>query len=402
MIPSPRSIGHALADLAKPRVLRGQRYLDEWRALAVAGVPPHELRHALDRDVHQTAAMDALKSWDGRGCLALIGALESGKSHAAALWLLAGVRLGRQCVWVSSSMLLSWTDVEIAMTRATSADRFVFDDGGVGTITQTPAFAEKLEAVLHARHSKGKPTIITSNSNQAHFEEIVGPRVLSRMKAAGEIVEIAEELDLRAAESEGIAEETGHGDRWRRARRIVDVFGVTLDDRFDEETNRVERRTRVGDGLDSRNLDARQLEQLAAEYLIPWAEVLAKAEEDERALDKEAAGLMRAVEGMQSGAGARAGTLAKIIKRADNDVRLAKLEQRAVAITPVAVGPVPPPFEGKPGEVALRRLGYRVKPLGDGFRTHWWDGAKLVPKSDKLPSERDAWDFAAGLQGMGW
>lgn len=312
MIPSPRSIGHAIADKMKSAVLASSRYLVDWRSMAVAGVPPLELRHAMDRKVIQTEPMDALKAWDGEGCLALVGALESGKSHAAALWMLDGVRRTRSCVWVSSSMLLSWTDVEVAMKRALNASRFVLDDCGVGTISRTPDFQGKIEAVLHARHSASRPTIITSNANQLGFEELVGPRILSRMKTAGEIVDIEHGLELRKREpSQASARcpckggpECGHGDHWRRARWLVHTIGLRIEDRFDgdtydEETGEVTKgsgkviqRDRVGDALDLElaGMDAddgrKRVEWLASELGLDFAQLEASAAESDATLDK--------------------------------------------------------------------------------------------------------------------
>jgi hypothetical protein len=395
MNPDPRSIAHALSEAVAPRVVAADRYQADWRRMAVAGVPPRELRHALDRKLVDTQPLRELRAWDGEGLLALVGVLESGKSHAAALWLLDGVRRQRRCAWVSSSALLSWTDVEVSLGRGQRAERFVFDDVGVGTISQTDDFAAKIEAVLHARHSAGLPTIITSNANQAHFEQTIGPRVMSRLKTGGKIADIVEALDLRGAESDlpsrtcpcGGAPECGHGSRWRRAHRLIKIFGLEIDDRYDEKTGRVVKVDRVGDALDSslaRRADPlRFLRELADELRVPW-----RHGDPTPPNNPPAPGLLERAAAHSVAMEELSAQFAEVRNNLHSTVR------RGIAPTRLSVP------EGMPeaDAAALVAFGLGVRQVSDGYVVT--QNKRFA--SSSLPTKQDALDFARDLARAGW
>jgi hypothetical protein len=63
----------------------------------------------------------------------------------------------------------------------------------------TPAFIAEMEALIHARHSWGKRTIITTNVTPSSLEELYGPRFWSRLSASLQIVVTSSTTDLRQA-----------------------------------------------------------------------------------------------------------------------------------------------------------------------------------------------------------
>ena len=96
----------AIVDLRRELIVGAWHRIAAQRSLELACVPAHDIRHALDRRVDQSAqAMIQIDGWDrARGTILVIcGTVGSGKSFAATRWLYRRQRRGQAGRWLACS-----------------------------------------------------------------------------------------------------------------------------------------------------------------------------------------------------------------------------------------------------------------------------------------------------------
>jgi hypothetical protein len=229
----PRIIALAIADLATERVRAAWRYLEAWQQLAAAGVGALELRLALETPETLTEPLAKLREWNERGLLVMHGVPGTGKSHAAILWLLATLdqnwryptMRGRSLCWLPAT---TWPHAdrkkqEAWLQRGEDADCMVLDDEGAGTSEVAWSVAPMVGMIMN-RISAGKRTVMLTNANGANTLDWLGPRLVSRIRTGGRIVEIKSRKDLRVADDVDL-DESDHSPTWRINAEIVETIG---------------------------------------------------------------------------------------------------------------------------------------------------------------------------------
>ena len=390
-----RDFAHALADMSRERVIAAQVYMLEHQDLEQMGVPIEIARHALDRRALGTEPRLAIRAWDGKGLLALHGARDNGKTHAAALWALERRRAGRRTVWVSCAGLLSFEALDAAFGRTMRAAAVVLDDVGPG-LGGTDGFRTKLAAWIQERgHS---PTVLTSNANTAQLQTYLGERVISRLRQAGKLASFPREAGLREADPEPLDPDTGRGQRWLKARWMTWRFGCEPDDRLDD--GRVVHGYRVGDALASAWLPLEQLHALAMRIGLDVETVERRAAEMAEESDRVSSLLAT---WQPPTMGAQSTTMDEIIELADADVRQAKqrakLRGASRGIAPCQLLDAPGWATGEDGRSKLVAFGFSVAQSLEG----WVVKRRLAPKakpivmSPVIATQPAAWAFAAQL-----
>jgi hypothetical protein len=371
----------------RPRVIAAQAYVDEHRDLEQLGMPIEIARHALDRKTIETEPIAAIRGWDGKGLLGLHHARDNGKTHAAALWVRRRRRQGKRTAWLSCPGILGWDDLDAALRRTVRAPAVVLDDVGPG-LGGTAGFQSKLAAWAQERGHL--PTILTSNANTAQLEQYLGPRLMSRMRQAGQLVSFEAEAGLRQSDPEQL-DEDGRGVRWGQASWLLWRLGCEPDDHV--EAGRVVRGHRVGDKLETARLPLEELDALAMRWGLSIEAVDARHGEIEAQLD----GARELMTGWTPPTMERqSSTMDRIKRLADEDIRAAKTPR----------GSPPAPELGKPAawasKSALRDLGFEVTRKRPGTKAKsstyrvLYKGA-IVHAG--IADEAEGWRIAAGVLG---
>lgn len=168
------------------------------RLFSDAGLTPREIREGRSR----LAACDATRAVERHeaGCLLLLGDPGTGKSVASARWLMTeGLALSRwfgiggvdRFVWKYKGGRLLWRTAKSLsrvqqydsddMERLLLPDRLVIDDIGMEYLDAKGFLVSLIDEIVHERHRRELPTVMTANLSPAEFVGRYGQRVLDRM-----------------------------------------------------------------------------------------------------------------------------------------------------------------------------------------------------------------------------
>jgi hypothetical protein len=271
----PRIIAMAIADMAADQVREAHALLEAWAALTKAGVPVHDLRHALDVERVNTEASGAVGTWAGdgeRGLLVIRGPVDCGKTFAAVRWAIDRNRRGMSTRWYQASQWPNAFDEMDRLARELErVDALVIDDLGDGSAS--PEMRKKLQGVLGVRIAADKPTVIVSNSTEAELRSWLGDRLVSRQKIGGGFIDIATTLGMRKRESVPF-DKAGRSPRWYTAKRTVDIFGAEWRERFVDDGAPELRWLEVGHVLEQVCRDPRRAVDGLAQVSRAWWIVL--------------------------------------------------------------------------------------------------------------------------------
>lgn len=168
------------------------------KLLTEAGLTAREVRESRAT----LAPCDATRATDGHtaGCLLLMGDPGTGKSIGAARWLLTEGLLPRNWhgfggvdgfSWKYRGGRLLWRTAkslsrvkqydEAEMERLFGPARLVIDDIGMEYLDAKGFLVSLIDEVIHERHRRELPTVMTANLSPAEFIERYGGRVLDRI-----------------------------------------------------------------------------------------------------------------------------------------------------------------------------------------------------------------------------
>jgi len=405
--PNPRHLAYAISDHAAPRVREAWRYLDSWSSLRASGVPALQLRHVLDLEARETEARRVVDEWEhlgARGLLALVGAQDCGKSDAATRWALRRHRAGLSTMWIHA---VTWgrlgfgssgepNEIAALLRKAETADALVIDDVGAGD-TQGELFRKKMRGLILEREQR--PTVITGNLNESHLYEWVGERIESRLHETGRIKHIGRSLQLR--KDDGNDDKHGRPPAWFAARKMVDYFGCERVDRaivrtvepedgpaYEEPTGEYEDGLDVGGkladmvkGMDPEAAIAK-LRKTSDKMGANWGEITAAAKRLGRAEELSQAGLLKSAAAMLDG----------LVVTPPPPKPKPELKKSDGMPAPLPLGKPALWAEGDGARYRMRAAGFQVKRVRHLFKVLFGENV-LHPG---LPSELQAWEFAAG------
>lgn len=168
------------------------------KMLIAAGLAPREIRESSGR----LAPCDATRATEthAAGCLLLLGDPGTGKSAAAARWLMGeGLALrnwqgsgegddfawayrGGALLWKTARSLARVKQYEEAEAEALfKPARLVIDDIGMEYLDAKGFLVSLIDEIIHERHRRELPTVMTANLSPADFVERYGRRVLDRI-----------------------------------------------------------------------------------------------------------------------------------------------------------------------------------------------------------------------------
>lgn len=168
------------------------------KLLSIAGLTARETREGRSR----LAVCDATRAVDGHrdGCLLLLGEPGTGKSVAAARWVLTaglsmrpwwGIDGADGFVWSYRGPRLLWRTAKSLsrvkqydkdeMETLLCPDRLVIDDIGMEYLDTKGFLASLIDEIVHERHRRELPTVMTANLSPADFMERYGKRVVDRI-----------------------------------------------------------------------------------------------------------------------------------------------------------------------------------------------------------------------------
>lgn len=189
------------------------------RVAIESGLVAREAREACGPLV-VTAALTAAMAHD-TGCLLLLGDPGTGKSLAAARWLLApSCSLARwQCVITSKAGgrwefcgygrgAARWRTAK-SLSRVQQYDqdaidalinpgRLVIDDLGTEYLDKGGFLLSLIDEIISERHRRDLPTVMTTNNTAGEFAQRYGGRVVDRIRGSGSIV-ICDGKSMRGA-----------------------------------------------------------------------------------------------------------------------------------------------------------------------------------------------------------
>ncbi len=193
------------------------------RVAIESGLVAREAREACGSLV-VTPALTAALAHDA-GCLLLLGDPGTGKSLAAARWLLApSCSLTRwQCVITSKAGgrwefggygrgAARWRTAK-SLSRVQQYDqgaiddlitpsRLVLDDLGTEYLDKGGFLLSLIDEIISERHRRDLPTVLTTNNTAAEFAQRYGGRVVDRIRGSGAIV-VCDGKSLRGARIRG-------------------------------------------------------------------------------------------------------------------------------------------------------------------------------------------------------
>jgi len=168
------------------------------KLLTDAGLTAREIRESRAR----LAPCDSTRAVDGHvaGCLLLLGKPGTGKSVAAARWLLGEALAMRNWfgfdgpegfIWKYKGGKVLWRTAkslsrvkqydEAEMERLFGPARLVVDDIGMEYLDAKGFLVSLIDEIVHERHRRELPTVMTANMSPADFVERYGQRVLDRI-----------------------------------------------------------------------------------------------------------------------------------------------------------------------------------------------------------------------------
>lgn len=163
--------------------------------VARRGVPERHLRSVYDREPEECQALAAVRSWllERTQWLILSGAPGLCKSGSAA-WALTQRTSGGYYLRAADLPQLAVAEEEDR--RATwrwvqRADLLVLDDLGTAHQGASGWSASALELLLTARYDSCERTLITTNLDAAAFADLVGPRIIDRMRESARFVRLS-------------------------------------------------------------------------------------------------------------------------------------------------------------------------------------------------------------------
>jgi DNA replication protein DnaC len=160
-------------------------------------LPERPLRLILAGAATKSQAVEALeRPWS---LLVMSGRPGTGKTLAACLWLARYVqdaknweedtfRFKGSAVFLTAERLSRWSRYDdAAMEKLYKAKRLVLDDLGVEYLDEKGAYASILDALIDARYSSMRPTILTTNLTGQAFKERYGERIADRLRDEGSL-----------------------------------------------------------------------------------------------------------------------------------------------------------------------------------------------------------------------
>lgn len=168
------------------------------KLLRAAGLAPREIRESSGK----LAPCDATRATETHavGCLLLLGDPGTGKSAAAARWILSegmaprswgGSGEGDDFAWVYKGGPLLWKTArslarvrqyeEAEMEILFRPARLVIDDIGMEYLDAKGFLVSLIDEIVHERHRRELPTVMTANLSPKDFLERYGRRVVDRI-----------------------------------------------------------------------------------------------------------------------------------------------------------------------------------------------------------------------------
>lgn len=423
----PRHISAAIVELGHDVVTRAWHYLLDWHALERAGVPAHTRRRALlvpplatdlqPIELERTVPLNLCERWAARGTGGvLIGSPGTGKSLAAARWLLAFARLGRSVVWAQAGGWKPGKDHDRDRERVLAASVVVLDDVGRGAVSGW--LLDTVNELACLRLDAGKPTIVISNLARYTVKGLDRPRALLDDPTADRYsgrVECIDGDSLRTSEPDGEPGEDldslrrdGRGRAWLRAAEIIELVGAH---------DRGSTRLVVGQGA-RWGLDESERPEFGLALTVRLASLTRTHDAAAAALEARRACRVLGIDAAQASARAReieatstdvdanAAMAEAMLAALERDVpRRPRSEPRAeprsleqqrehdaaLRATRERFGDAPARTWSVP---ALRGVGYRVERGREG-----WTLKHLERElADKISTESAAWEYAAQLQ----
>lgn len=150
-----------------------------------------------------------------KGTVVLSGGAGSGKTVAAAWWILVSLRdparwdqrdydeheirrRGPLPEFITAAHLARWerySDAE--MNRLLYAPELVIDDLGVEFADKSGSFLATLDEVVNCRYGNELPTLITTNLDAAAFKSRYGERIADRIRQSGRFANVSAAKSLR-------------------------------------------------------------------------------------------------------------------------------------------------------------------------------------------------------------
>lgn len=419
--PPPRLVASAIADLAAEQVRESWRYLDEFAALQIAGVPAATIRDCL-ADPLDTEPLREMVAWieaGERGLLCLVGLPGTGKTFAEARWVLDRHRRGLHTHWLAGASLpmASLRQREERLTAVADVRALVIDDVGAGA-GKGDYLRDQILGLLQHRIDSLRPTVIASNAKREEMDDWLGARVADRARVFGGTIAVQSKKSLRA-ESEAEIDASGRGPEWKRHARIVALIGCEKREKYDEDGRRLADALVVGDvlykdarregfeackrarkmlGLDSGRVAAKAIELGIAEAsTLEWAEGTLGVKVAAMSISFE--GVVAAwAEKLRQQQAAQQQERDRLANEqlARSARRIEAARGREAQAPPFADAKPPAWATGPEGRKQLRAFGFRVEPFGDGFALHLERWGRRQWYADSESADR-LWLFAAQL-----
>jgi hypothetical protein len=419
--PQPKFVAEAIARLKYSDTVAAWRYLDDWSALEFSRVPIASIRECL-APAQLTEPLGVVLPWaedGGRGLLCVIGPNGTGKTFAAARWVLHRHERGAWTRWLAATVLASSGINEREKLIAESRDQpaLVIDDIGAGG-GDRDYLRDQLRGLIQHRVDNGRGTLVIGNATASQIAAWIGERLKDRQRAAGGVVELKSSRSLRTP-VEVEPDDAGRGPEWHAARRLLDLLGCEATQDRGPDGERLPLSFRVG-GL----LERRCRQPLHADSVGAYARAIKALGLDEQEVLTEALrvqdeqrGAARRI-GRDFGADAAASldsfeaAMGFALERLRSQAETAEQERReklaAVReeerqradrhrkmVEQLARNPdnaTPPKWaSGKDGRAKLRKLGFAVSETSAGWRVLYRDTVLATGCS----SDVEAWALAA-------